>query len=133
MGAWDIGPFGNDGALDALGDLDGAADLEEAMASAMREILDEPGYLESPELSGAIAVACLVGARILGEERDSVAAKWLAANSFAATADLRQAALAVLDRATTKDDNEVYELWEDAGAQDEWLATLVPYRQALTS
>ncbi|MER5644311.1 DUF4259 domain-containing protein [Streptosporangium sp. NPDC002524] len=131
MGAWDIGPFGNDGALDQLDDIEDHEDTAARLALVMREILDEDDYVEGPEMSGAVAVACLVGARVIGAEPDAVAARWLESNPFEPSTELRDLARATIDRATRPDDNELYELWEDAGSLDGWLATLTPYRQAL--
>ncbi|MFF3444160.1 DUF4259 domain-containing protein [Streptosporangium sp. NPDC002721] len=131
MGAWGTGPFDNDGALDSLGELDGDRETARLLTLAIREILDEDGYLEAPEMSGAVAVACLIGARVIGTESDPAATRWLENNPFEPSAELRDLARATLDRATRPDDNELYELWEDSGSLDEWLATLAPYRRAL--
>ncbi|MFB9676029.1 DUF4259 domain-containing protein [Streptosporangium vulgare] len=133
MGAWGMGPFDNDGALDQLGDLDEveAKDMTDRLALAMREILDDAEYVEGPEMSGAVAVACLVGARVIGTEPDDAAARWLESNPFEPSTELRDLARATIDRATRPDDNELYELWEDSGSLDRWLASLAPYRQAL--
>ncbi|MGJ6960663.1 DUF4259 domain-containing protein [Streptosporangium sp. G11] len=131
MGAWDMGPFDNDGALDHLGNLDGAKGMADLLATAMREILDDGEYVEGPEMSGAVAVACLVGARVIGAEPDAVAARWLEHNPFEPSAELRDLARATIDRATRPDDNELYELWEDSGSLDAWLTALTPYRRAL--
>ncbi|MGS2641013.1 DUF4259 domain-containing protein [Streptosporangium sp. LJ11] len=131
MGAWGMGPFDNDGALDSLADLEGDRSTARRLAVAMREVLDEDGYVEGPEMSGAVAVACLVGARVIGTEPDAVAARWLEHNPFEPSAELRDLARVTIDRATRPDDNELYELWQESGALDAWLAALVPYRQAL--
>ncbi|WP_067176681.1 DUF4259 domain-containing protein [Microtetraspora niveoalba] len=133
MGAWDLGPFDNDGALDALGHIGEAADVPGELVLAMREVLDEDGYVEAPELSGAVAAACLIGARLIGSEPDVVAAKWLDRHPFAVTDPLRDLALATLDRAARPGDNELYELWEDGGGVTEWLDRLAPYRRALAA
>ncbi|MFF3670682.1 DUF4259 domain-containing protein [Microtetraspora malaysiensis] len=133
MGAWDLGPFDNDGALDALGHLDAGEDAPGGLAQVMREILDEDEYLDAPELSGAVAAACLVGARLIGSEPDVVAAGWLERHPFAVTDALRDLARATLDRAALPDDNELYDLWEDADALVSWLERLAPYREALAA
>ncbi|MCC5574857.1 DUF4259 domain-containing protein [Microtetraspora sp. AC03309] len=133
MGAWDMGPFDNDGALDALGHLGDVEDLPGGLASTMREILAEEDYVDAPELSAAVAVACLIGARLVGSEPDVNAARWLERHPFAVTAPLRDLAHATLDRAARPDDNELYDLWEESGALTEWLDRLAPYRQALAT
>lgn len=132
MGAWGVGPFDNDGALDALGVLDGIEDLAGGLASGMRELADADGYLEAPELSGAVALACLVAARSRGAEDDAVASGWLCRNLFAPTGALREAARATLERATRADGNELWELWEESGSLDEWLTSLAPYQRAVS-
>ncbi|MEV7005385.1 DUF4259 domain-containing protein [Streptosporangium sp. NPDC051022] len=131
MGAWDLGPFENDGALDLLGDLDGTADPAAALAGAMREILAQDDYVEGPEMSGAVAAACVVGARLVGAEPAPVAARWLDANPFEVDAELRGLAARTLERAARPDDNELYELWDEADGSRAWLETLTPYRRAL--
>ncbi|WP_436758865.1 DUF4259 domain-containing protein [Streptosporangium sp. V21-05] len=133
MGAWGTGPFDNDGALDRLDDLedDKDTDLAGRLAVVMREILDQDDYVEGPEMSEAVAVACLVGARVIGTEPDVAAARWLEGNPFEASTELRDLARDTVDRAARPGDNELYELWDDSGSLDKWLATLVPYRQAL--
>ncbi|GAA3135613.1 DUF4259 domain-containing protein [Streptosporangium carneum] len=131
MGAWDMGPFENDGALDLLDELGGTADPAGALAGAMREILAQGDYVESPEMSGVVAAACLVGARLIGSEPAAVAAEWLEANPFEVDAGLRGLAVSTLDRATRPGDNELYELWEDADGIQAWLDKLTPYRRAL--
>ncbi|GLW98530.1 DUF4259 domain-containing protein [Microtetraspora sp. NBRC 16547] len=133
MGAWDIGPFDNDGALDALGDLDQMEDVPGGLALTMREILAQEDYVEAPELSEAVAAACLVGARLIGSEPNMIATKWLDRHPFTVTDSLRDLALATLDRAARPDDNELYDLWDESGAVAQWLDTLAPYRQALTT
>ncbi|MEV4097128.1 DUF4259 domain-containing protein [Streptosporangium saharense] len=135
MGAWDLGPFDNDGALDLLGHLDGRADLATALAGALREVLDQDGYVEGPDMAGGVALACLAVARLAGAETvaltDPVAVRWLETNPFEVDETLRGLATGVLDRAADPGDNELYDLWEDAGVLDKWLATLAPYRRAL--
>ncbi|MEX1164617.1 MAG: DUF4259 domain-containing protein, partial [Nitriliruptor sp.] len=65
MGTWGAAPFDNDDALDLLGDLEEADD--DAFLDALRDALaqvDTDGYLECPEVSEAVAAACLVAARL---------------------------------------------------------------------
>ncbi|MEU1735451.1 DUF4259 domain-containing protein [Streptosporangium sp. NPDC020145] len=135
MGAWDLGPFDNDGALDLLAHLDGTADPAAALSEALREILDQDDYVEGPDMAGAVAMACLTIARLAGAESvaltDPVAVRWLEGNPFQVDAALRGLAADLLDRAARPGDNELYDLWQDADSLDEWLATLTPYRRAL--
>ncbi|WP_283133165.1 DUF4259 domain-containing protein [Rhizohabitans arisaemae] len=130
MGAWGYGPFDNDGALDGLGNLNGSTDLERDMSAVMEAALKDD-YVEGPEMSEAIAVACLIAAQYLPAEENPNAAKWLADNPFEVTDDLRDLAHSTFERALDPQDNELYDLWEEGGSLDEWRAELAPYRQAI--
>ncbi|SDH93641.1 protein of unknown function [Sinosporangium album] len=131
MGAWDYGPFDNDGALDLLGELDGVDDVAAAVTRAMREMLDADDYIEGPDMSGAVAVACLVAARRSRSPEAGNASTWLTANPFDVSDDLRKLAAETLERALRPDDNELYDLWAEAEALDIWTTRLQPYRTAL--
>ncbi|MEX1178627.1 MAG: DUF4259 domain-containing protein [Nitriliruptor sp.] len=136
MGIWGAAPFDNDDALDLLADLDEGRD--EDLIGGLRDALAqvEPGgTLEAPEVSEAVAAACLVAAQLEAGPRpeEPTAAAWLEAHPFEVDASLRVSAAAALDRALLPGDNEWYELWEDADALDEVNAALAPYRAALRS
>lgn len=134
MGTWGAAPFDNDDALDLLGDLEEADD--DAFLDALRDALaqvDTDGYLECPEVSEAVAAACLVAARLPDgpQPEDGTATALLSARPFDVDDPMRASALTALDRALEPGDNEWYELWEDADALDEVAAALAPYRSAL--
>ncbi len=136
MGTWGAAPFDNDDALDLLGDLEETDD--DAFLDALRDALgqvDTSAYLECPEVSEAVAAACLVAARLPGgpQPEDETATALLSARPFEVDDALRTSAAAALGRAFVPGDNEWYELWEDADALDEVADALAPYRSALGS
>ncbi|MBC6460225.1 DUF4259 domain-containing protein [Actinomadura sp. HBU206391] len=136
MGAWDCGPFDNDDALDLLGEL---ADRprEEAAAglwTVMAEIVDADGYAECPEMSGALAVACLVAARIDDSVLTNVNGReYLNQLSFEVDDELCLLAERVFTRAFEPADNEWYALWAEADGLARVEATHGPYRAVLSS
>jgi hypothetical protein len=135
VGTWGCAPFDNDDAVDLLDDLAEADDVEllDTLRDAVAQVVDADGYLEAPEVSEAVAAACLVAARLPGGPRpeDPAATDLLDDRPFEVDDDLRAAAATALARAFVRDDNEWYELWEDADALDEAAAALAPYREAL--
>lgn len=137
MGTWGCAPFDNDDAVDLLDDLAEAddVDLVDTLRDALAQVADEDGYLEAPDVSEAVAAACLVAARLPGGPRpeDPAATDLLDDRPFEVDDDLRVAADRALARAFVRDDNEWYELWEDADALDEVTAALDPYRTALAA
>ncbi|MQM24437.1 DUF4259 domain-containing protein [Glycomyces albidus] len=132
MGAWDYGPFDNDGAWDCLDALTDDADANTAhLRSAMIDVLDETEYLESPECQGAVGAAVLTAMRLGAPSPGERATEVLDAHPFDAEA-LRATALRTLKRVTDDPaDNEWYDLWLDAGSLDKVLAIMAPYRETL--
>jgi hypothetical protein len=135
VGTWGCAPFDNDDAVDLLDDLAEAddVDLVDTLRDALAQVADGDGYLDAPEVSEAVAAACLVAARLPGGPRpeDPAATDLLDDRPFEVDDDLRIAGSRALERAFVRDDNEWYELWEDADALDEVSAALAPYRVAL--
>lgn len=133
MGAWDYGPFDNDGAWDCIGALaqDDPAKVAEQLTEAMREVLDNEDYIENPEAQGAVAAAVLIANRLGAPAADKRIAELLEAHPFTATEDLRVQALRTLDRLREPDTNEWHDLWLDAGALEKVLELLAPYREVL--
>jgi len=132
MGAWDYGPFGNDGAYDALGFLaDGPAG---ELAERLRAVLDrgrDEDYLENPEAQGAMAAAVVVAAKLGAAVDDANAVKFLAGNDVEVTAELREHALRTYMRVTAPGDNEWHALWEESGSLQRVLALHEPFRAVL--
>lgn len=133
MGAWDYGPFDNDGAWDCIGSLaeGDPAQVAEQLREAMAEVLDGEEYIENPEAQGAVAAAVLIANRLGAPVENDRIAEILAKSAFEATEELRTLALRTLDRLREPGDNEWHELWLDAGSLEKVLELLSPYREVL--
>ncbi|MEO5875617.1 MAG: DUF4259 domain-containing protein [Streptosporangiaceae bacterium] len=134
MGAWDLGPFENDGAMDFFGAMMDSlpADWPRLMTETMSEVL-AVDYVENPEMQGAVAAASLLASRLdptLGLPRH-YRDQWFAAR-FEVTPELRELATGTFARAFDEHANEWFELWTEAGTFPEVTKLLAPYRQALT-
>lgn len=132
MGAWDYGPFDNDGAWDCIGALGDDADANtERLEAAMLEVLVVLDYIENPEAQAAVAAAVLTAIRLGAPSPADRITDLLTAHPFDA-AYLRDLARRTLRRITTDpDDNEWHYLWTDSGAFDKALAAHEPYASAL--
>ena len=126
-GAWDVGPFENDEALDFVYDLTEYKSyrlLWGGMDSCMPG--NRGGYLEAPDGSRAVAAAALVAANLTGDV-SSVPEElhdWVSAKSWAEDVKLVGTAKMCLDLVTDAETSELAELWADAGLYDEWVATI---------
>ena len=127
MGAWGIGIFENDDAMDFVGDLvDGEASLEAALAVG-------GGYVEAPDASIALAAAEVV-ASLAGAPSPSLpkeARDWVAAQGGLPDTTLVTRALQAVEGATSGE-SELVELWEEAG-EDGWREPVNDLRARLTS
>jgi Domain of unknown function (DUF4259) len=131
MGAWGMGPFDNDAALDFLGDLtDGpAGSVADGLRSAMNAIVDETGYLDGSDVDAAVAAACLIAARIDPSVPVRANGKtYLDQLTFTVDDQLRHLAARVFARAFDATGNEWHDLWAESGALAEVEAALSPYR-----
>lgn len=135
MGAWDYGPFDNDGALDRVAELrsGGPEDMVDRLTAAMTMITDAEDYIENPEAQEAVAAAVLVAARLGAPLAEGPAHDLLASHPFAADPELIALAHRTLDRVTTPGDNEWYDLWAEAEAMDKVEELLKPYRETLAA
>lgn len=133
MGAWASGPFDNDDAQDALQDvLELTADeATAALNTMMSAVVDQDGYLEAPDMSAAIAAACIVAISRGAPSADPDLDEWRVESAFEPDQSMVAGALQVLARAADPVDNEWYDLWDEPGRVEEALAALLPYRQAL--
>ncbi|MGK5554520.1 DUF4259 domain-containing protein [Actinomadura kijaniata] len=133
MGAWGMGPFDNDSALDFLGGLsDRGGDVTEGLREGMAAVVDARGYLDSDDVNGAVAAACLVAARIEpGVLDDPNGREYLGTLAFTVDAGMRELAGRVFARAFEPGDNEWYALWDDGGAIPKVADALAPYREVL--
>lgn len=130
MGAWGSGPFDNDDAGDFVGTLIdvGNWSVAEAAFDAVLAVGDE--YLEAPDASAAIAAAAVLAHKVgngmvaIGPE-DAAGIAALASPPSTLTAKARKALTRI------RKQSELADLWEEAGAKEEWLATLEPIEKAL--
>lgn len=126
MGAIGTGAFENDDALDFLGDLgelsaEGRAD---AILAALDRVLLTTDYVEAPEMSEAIAAAAVVGAsrQPTAAASEPYRPSWLVGGSVAVPDETAEKARQVLRRAVRSQDNEWWELWDEAGLTDDVTA-----------
>jgi hypothetical protein len=130
MGTWNEDPFGNDDALDLLGDLTDVA--PEDLLDSLRGSLELPeGYVEYPEGAVAVAVAALLASSRGYVIEDPTALEFLEGHDFEVPQDLRALAVEALDR-VSGEDSELRELWEE---EDLWASAehhLISIRNALS-
>jgi hypothetical protein len=136
MGTWDVGSFGNDGAVDWTYGLEESDDLsyvEDALDAAADVAPSAAVPVDACE--NAVAAADVV-ARLLG--------KWGARDSYSNTADtwveshpklkptepLVKKARVALDRIVTMP-SELLELWEEAGDAEGWIESVNEVRSRL--
>ncbi|GAA4401790.1 hypothetical protein GCM10023168_11740 [Fodinibacter luteus] len=128
MGATGSGPFENDDALDFL---DALEDLPRAqrpgrVLGALDVVLLATGYVEAPEMCEAVAGAAAVGASVNPEAArgEPYLPAWLV-NQPLPTDDeeLVEKSRQVLRRAVRSQDNEWWELWDEAGLADDVTAS----------
>lgn len=118
MGAWGSGHFQNDDAGDFVGGLVESPDWSIVDAAFDAVLLIGGDYLEAPEASIGIAAADM-------DPEDLSAAGSLGVPSTNIVAKARAALLRI------KKQSELGDLWEEAGAKDEWLATVDLIEQVL--
>jgi len=140
MGAWDVGPFSNDDALDWLYELMEAGDdgpLEEALGAVIAASADD--YLDADVCCAALAaaevVAALAGHGMADAPDDLV--EWVGLQTpkvaAALVAAYRDNAIAAVRRIGS--DSELAELWAESDDDAAWRAGLddVVWRLGKTS
>jgi hypothetical protein len=135
MGATGTGPFENDDALDFLDDVEDSEPTErrKKVVAAMERVLGDQGYIEAPRMAEAVAAAAVVAA---SDDPESAAGEpylppWLDREPIEVDERLEELATQTLHRALRHDDNEWWELWEEADASDEVTEVLSRYLDAL--
>ncbi|MEW9529618.1 DUF4259 domain-containing protein [Microbispora sp. NPDC049125] len=124
------GPFDSDEAADAVAELEDGEDVAAGMAEMLDDFVREnTDHVHEGDVEAALAVACLVAARISGIAPDEAAHHWLDRNPFTPTDGLRGRAAAAFRLATRGEDNDLGEI--RAGDWEEFLDHLEPYRKAL--
>ncbi|GAA4513843.1 DUF4259 domain-containing protein [Nonomuraea ferruginea] len=124
------GPFDSDEAADAIAELEEGDDIAAAMTEVLDEFVrDSEDYAEEGQVEAALAIACLIAARVSGIAPDEDAHHWLDRNPFTVSDDLRRLAAVAFNVATRADDNYLREVW--AADWPVFLEHLEPYRKAL--
>lgn len=123
MGTWGIRPFENDDAADFLGEVGEATDRAAVLARPLDHVAYSGDYLEAPDLTEAIAAAAVVGARLRPAEAQGEPGlpAWvseLRVEDF--DNGLVETARKALRRAMHAENNELYELWAEAGQASEY-------------
>jgi hypothetical protein len=117
------GPFENDDALDFLDELEEAepADRPSKVLRALRRVVGTDDYIDAPVMAEAVAAAAVVAASedpeaVVGERYLPV---WLDSDPLEVDDELEDLAAQALHRALRPDENEWWELWEEADATDD--------------
>lgn len=115
MGTWDIGPFDNDPAVDAVAALaDGSFRMDQFRFDCGR------GPLGTDEAESVIALAAVLNGHVPSEAL-------AAALRYPFTLDDRRWIRHRASQALRRGTSELYDLWEDAGELDTWLAETRKY------
>jgi len=122
MGAWEITNFGNDTAMDWMFDFE-----KDPTISLLQETIEsvfEDDYLDSDIASEALAAIEIVAAargHRASDFPEDVTADRLAAIASTITPQFIDDCKKALARIIDAEDNELYELWEEAGHMEDWL------------
>ena len=135
MGATGAGPFENDDALDFLDDLEDSEPDErrDKVESALGRVVRADGYIEAPLMAEGIAAAAVVA---ISDDPDTIGREravppWLLEDPIDVDERLEELATQTLHRALRHDDNEWWELWEEAGSVDDVTEVVSRYLDAL--
>ena len=132
-GAWDVGPFDNDDALDWVWELESSDDLS-ALEAALRAGASEGSYIEAPTGSVAIAAAEVVAALTgnpLPQLPDEVVS-WTSNRSLSKDSELVRLARKVIAAVQNSTNSELAELWSESGELFEiWTSGLSDLQQRL--
>ena len=133
-GAWDIGPFDNDDALDWVWELTDSSDLA-PLDRAFDDVLRSPRYVEAPSASIAIAAAEVLAA-LKGSARDGLpdeVTEWIEGRKLAADGRLTEKAVDAVKLIMDDEVSELAQLWGDAPElAEDWRASLEDLLQRLT-
>src|SRR5690349_722828 len=124
MGAWGIGSFENDDALDWVAELEESRGTK-LVKKALREVMDAgDGYLEVDVASRGVAAAEVVAGLndAPGDDLPEEVENWIEDQRDRTSVDLSPLALEVLTRIRTK--CELFELWEESPDGKKWLEAI---------
>ncbi|MGI5181839.1 DUF4259 domain-containing protein [Dactylosporangium sp. CA-152071] len=135
MGAWGIGPFQNDSALDWRNDLEHCAPHERGgliRRTFMAVVEQGSSYLDSDFAVEAIAAAAILASQLPGGPTTaSLGADFITADGgFDVPTDLPPLALRALDRVVAEN-SEWRSLWEEGSRFEELVGVLAPIRSVL--
>ena len=120
--AWGTGAFENDDAAAWLAQL--KAITPDDLTRILVQAADDPGYLEAPAASIAVAasevVAALCGAS--SEGRPPEIDDWARKHARAFTPELKAVAIRALDR--VRRNSELKDLWLEADGLNDWIQAL---------
>jgi hypothetical protein len=123
MGAWDVGCFDNDDALDWVYELENT-DGFDILAEAFENVIGQKdGYIEAPESAVAVCAAEVVAA-LLGSGADDLpdeVADWVEEKPEPSKTLVKMARTAI---SAVLDNSELKDLWEESDSYDEWQANL---------
>ena len=119
MGAWGVGSFENDHALDWVIDLEESKGID-VIESAIASIERNDGYLENWECSNAIAAAEIVAAfrGNARSDRDDEIKTWISNNPLSIDDNLRDRALNAVKRIASQ--SELQQLWKEVEEYEDW-------------
>ncbi len=130
MGAWGMGTFENDDAMDWIaGFCESPADEE--LRTTLRAAADADGYLEAPDASNALAaaevVAALKGAPTVSAIVVEDYLPVIARSGIPVTGELVALVLRAIDRVAS--DSELKELWDEVEDAPAWRAEVAALRE----
>jgi hypothetical protein len=125
MGAWGIGVFENDDAMDWAAGFQ-RAPSEQELGDAFAAVVAVEGYLERDPGSYALAAAEVLAAARGRPCRDIPPAlrDWAAANTGVATPALLAHALAAIARVMIAETSELAELWAETDNGAKWITQI---------
>lgn len=132
-GAWDVGAFDNDDALDWVWEVTESSDLT-VVAIALDGVSPESDYIEAPTGSYALAAAEMVAA-LNGKpsaQLPAELAEWVATHDYEASPQLKARALRAIALVQDIDRSELAQLWSESDElASEWRAELERLKERL--
>ena len=125
-GAWGMGAFDNDDALDWLLELESSSGVS-VLEDALEDVTGSWIYIGAPECSRAVAAAEVVAAMV-GKRKSELpdeVKSWIGANDIDVENELVRLANKAVTLIRDSSKSELAELWRDSGAAyDEWHAEM---------
>ena len=132
-GAWDMGSFDNDDALDWVYELESTSDLS-AISTALTAVVNNDSYIQAPTGSAAVAAAEVVAA-LLGNAHPQLPPEvvaWVDGRSLSKDNELVDLARKVIAAVQHPTNSELAQLWGESGEYlADWKAGLSDLDQRL--